>query len=308
MSTMVDVSNFQENIDWEKVKNAGISGAIIRCGWGSNFKKQDDPKFVRNVEECIAKGIPFGVYLYSYANTLEKAESEAKHVIRLCDPYKDKMTLPVFYDLEEKGLENIAIKLARKFCSVLSENGYKVGIYSSTYWWSHYLKGLDEYPKWVANWGSNNGKPNTKPSNSGMILWQYTSKGNVSGISGSVDMNEYFGSVDIQPVGPSKPSEKKSNEEIAKEVIDGKWGNGLDRKSRLTSAGYDYSVIQAIVNKLVNGNNGKNESKPIYYTVRSGDTLSEIAKRYGTSVAQLAIWNKIKNVNLIYKGQKLRVK
>lgn len=97
---------------------------------------------------------------------------------------------------------------------------------------------------------------------------------------------------------------KKSNDEIANEVIAGKWGNGNTRKSKLQAAGYDYNTIQNLVNEKL----GVTSSSKQYYTIQSGDTLSEIAARYGTSVSQLQSWNGIKNANLIYAGQTIRVK
>ena len=93
-----------------------------------------------------------------------------------------------------------------------------------------------------------------------------------------------------------------TNDQIANEVIAGMWGNGDDRKQRLTSAGYNYTVIQAIVNKLMGAN------KAVYYTVRSGDTLSGIASKYDTTYQHLAQINGIANPNKIYAGQKIRVK
>lgn len=107
----------------------------------------------------------------------------------------------------------------------------------------------------------------------------------------------------------------KSNEDIAREVLNGKWGNGEDRKKRLAEAGYDYATIQTLVNKLANG--GKSTatatiSRPtaVYYKVKNGDSLSVIAKRYGTTVTKIAALNKslIKNVNVIRAGWKIRVK
>lgn len=91
---------------------------------------------------------------------------------------------------------------------------------------------------------------------------------------------------------------KKSNEEIATEVINGMWGNGEERKTKLTQAGYDYNAVQSIVNS---------KYEKIIYEVKSGDTLSEIAKKYGTTVDNLVKKNGIKNPNLIYVGQRLEV-
>ena len=95
-------------------------------------------------------------------------------------------------------------------------------------------------------------------------------------------------------------------DELAKAVIDGKWGNGTDRKSRLTAAGYDYASVQAKVNELLK----KPASAAVWYTVKSGDTLSAIARKYGTTVAAIQKLNPtlIKNVNLIITGWKIRVK
>lgn len=100
-------------------------------------------------------------------------------------------------------------------------------------------------------------------------------------------------------------SSKKSVSAIADEVIAGKWGNGNDRKNKLQAAGYDYNAVQAEVNKKLGSGSG---SSAQYYTIRSGDTLSEIAQKYGTTVKQLQNWNGIKNANVIYAGQKIRVK
>lgn len=102
---------------------------------------------------------------------------------------------------------------------------------------------------------------------------------------------------------PSNPT--KSIDELAKEVLAGKWGSGNARKNALTSAGYNYSAVQARVNELVKGSS---ESKAEYYTVKSGDTLSGIAKKYGTTYQKLAQMNGIKNPNIIHAGQKIRIR
>lgn len=95
----------------------------------------------------------------------------------------------------------------------------------------------------------------------------------------------------------------KSIDVIVKEVIEGKWGNGTDRKNKLTKAGYNYSPVQNKVNELLNSKN-----KPVYYTVKKGDTLSAIAKKYNTTVDYLVKLNNIKNKNIININQKLKIK
>lgn len=303
---VIDVSNFQGNIDWDKAK-ASITGAIIRCGWGQDMTSQDDPKFKRNVEECIRLGIPFGVYLYSYAKNTTAAASEARHCIRLLGPYKDRMTFPVFYDCEQSGTEGIVSQTAKVFVDAMRAAGYHVGIYSTPNWFKNYIRPAADVPKWVAYWSSN------KPNVDGMVAWQYTSKGSVPGIKGNVDCSKDFG---LASAGagtvptPAPAPAKKSNEEMAAEVWAGKWGTGAERKRRLMQAGYDWEAIQALVNKGV----GKPaEDKPKqdaaqYYVIQWGDTLSGIAKRFKTTQKQLIAWNGIKDKNKIKAGDRIRVK
>lgn len=200
---VIDVSHHQEEIDWKKVKEAGIEGAIIRCGFGTNKKKNDDIYFLKNVKGCIGNNIPFGVYLYSYAESVEMAESEARHVIRLVEPYKDKLAFPIFYDLEHEDKEkNInlgkyAVENGKKFIEIMENNGYEVGIYSSHSWFNTYIKdNFNNYPLWVARYGENDdGNKHIKPMvpNNGKIdIWQYTEKGQVDGIKGYVDINACY--------------------------------------------------------------------------------------------------------------------
>ena len=101
---VIDVSHHQGAIDWEQVKNAGIAGVIIRCGYGMDQASQDDREWKRNADACARLGIPFGAYLYSYADSIEKAASEAQHALRLLAGYR--LSYPVYYDIEKAGTEN----------------------------------------------------------------------------------------------------------------------------------------------------------------------------------------------------------
>ena len=102
-------------------------------------------------------------------------------------------------------------------------------------------------------------------------------------------------------VGKPAETAKKTVAQLAQEVIDGKWGNGADRKKKLEASGYDYAAVQAEVNKML-------ASKPVYYVIKRGDTLTKIAKMYGTTVDAIAKLNGISNVNRIVAGHKIRVK
>ena len=197
---VIDVSYHNGTINWDSVKAAGIDGAIIRCGYGSDMASQDDKQWKRNADECTRLGIPFGVYLYSYAKTDAQAKSEAEHVLRLIKGYK--LSYPVYYDLEEHGTESGAVGRARIFCEAIEAAGYWVGVYANKNWWDNYLTGLTEYTRWVARYNSTLGMDNVD-------MWQYTSDGSVPGISGRVDMNHCYLDFPKEITGSSSGSDSK---------------------------------------------------------------------------------------------------
>ena len=296
---IIDVSTHQGIIDWEKVKPQ-IDGAILRCGYGMDMEKQDDEQFKRNADECTRLGIPFGVYIYSYADSIEKAKSEAAHVLRLIKGYK--LSYPVYLDLEENGTQSGAIERAKVFGDIIEKAGYWCGVYANLNWWNNYLKGLERFTKWVAQY---NRECNYKGAS--LDMWQYSSKGKINGIKGNVDMNECYRDFPAEILGKkADPAPvKKTIAEWVDEVLAGKYGNGSDRKKNIIAAGGDYDAIQDAVNKKL-----EEEKKPKaqYYTVKSVDTLARIASQHGTTYTAIAKLNGIKNPNLIYAGQKLRVK
>lgn len=182
---LIDVSEHQGVINWERVKPQ-IDGAILRCGYGSDYADQDDEQFKRNADECTRLGIPFGVYLYSYAKSTRQAQSEADHVLRLIKGYK--LSYPVYLDLEEGNTAEGAVERAIVFGDIIEKAGYWCGIYANLYWWEVILKkGLERFTKWVAQY-------NVKCEYDGanLDIWQFTSKGKVDGIDGGVDMNECY--------------------------------------------------------------------------------------------------------------------
>lgn len=184
----IDVSYHNGTIDWKRVKQSEVEYAIIRCGYGTNDKSQDDKKWEENVKGCTDNNIPYGVYLYSYADTVEKASSEADHAIRLLQG--KKLKYPVYYDLEEDKLRDKISKktiadIAQTFCDKLSAKGYTVGIYANKDWFTNYLTDsrFNNWTKWVAQY-------NTVCNYQGKYdMWQCSSTGRVPGISGNVDLN-----------------------------------------------------------------------------------------------------------------------
>ena len=298
----IDVSYHQGIIDWGKVKNAGIEFAIIRIGYGM-YDYQKDKQFENNYSKAKANGIPVGVYHYSYAKTVEEAEKEAALVLKWLN--NRDLDLPVYFDIEDKSQQNLGKdtlnNMCKAFCNAIEAGGYWAGIYSNKYWATSLIDGPTlgkRYTYWVAQY-------NSKCTYAGpYAMWQYSSSGSVNGISGRVDMNYLYAELGGKKDGSttSSNSSKKSNETIANEVIQGKWGNGNARKTALTNAGYDYNAVQAIVNQKLGA------SKTVTYTVKSGDTLSAIAKNYGTTYQKIAKDNGIADPNKIYPGQKLVIK
>ena len=199
----IDVSEHNGLIDWGKVKNTDVNYAIIRCGYGDNLAYQDDKQWSNNVSECERLGIPYGVYIYSYASSVEQAKSEAEHVLRLIAGHS--LSYPIYLDLEEESIrskvstEKIA-QIAKTFCDVIQSAGYPVGIYANYNWFTNYLINpqFEQYSKWVAQY-------NYQCDYQGLYtMWQCTSSGSIDGINGRVDINLDFGTSGI-----SSTSEKK---------------------------------------------------------------------------------------------------
>lgn len=255
----VDVSEWQGQIDWDAVKKDEIDFAILRCGYGMDLEEQDDSWFKRNALECERVGMPYGVYLYSYADTVEKAASEAEHVLRLIKGRK--LEYPIYYDLEDanttgKCSKDLILQMSKKFVGILEDAGYWVGIYANLYWNEAYLTDswYDTKARWVAQYNSE------CQYNKDYGIWQYSSSGIVNGISGCVDMNISY---------------------------------------------FDYPVLIREAGK--NGLTFAPIQTETVYTVKSGDTLSDIATKYGITYQQLASYNGISDPNVIYIGQEILI-
>ena len=191
----VDVSVWNQSVDWKKAKKAGVQFAILRCGYGSDYTFQDDKYFKENVDGCKAAGIPYGIYLYSYAENTNMAASEANHALRVMREAGAKPSLPVFYDLEEHFMvdeDHIGIigDIAYTFCKRIEKAGYRAGVYAGLYWWRDNLtdKRFSKFERWVAQWNTYCGYEGD------YLMWQCSSDGSVPGIGESggesrVDMN-----------------------------------------------------------------------------------------------------------------------
>lgn len=185
----IDVSEFQSDIDWYKVKNSGKADfAIIRAGYGKEYD-QKDYRFDQNARSAQAAGMDFGIYWYSYAMDVESARLEAEVCMSMLDGYS--FTYPVFFDIEERsqrdGLTPYQFsQIVDTFCSTLEENGYTAGIYSfgSMLETKLYDNIIEKYAIWVAEYDSA-----VKVYKGDYDIWQYSSSGLVDGISTIVDLN-----------------------------------------------------------------------------------------------------------------------
>lgn len=197
---VIDVSQWQYDIDWAKAKADGVEGAIIRLGYG--WGNYADAKAQRNINECKRLGIPFGIYWYSYAYDANCARAEGNDVaakLRQMGVSPNDLKYPVYYDLEKwtwaghtpPTNPNVYSGMADAWYGALQSAGYKnLGVYSYTSYLQGPLNNSSIYAKtrWVAQYGAQMGYNAFGTNDRG---WQYTSSGHINGISGSVDMNAF---------------------------------------------------------------------------------------------------------------------
>ncbi len=198
---VIDVSTHNGDIDFRRVKAAGIDNVIIRCGftgYGRSHTLNKDARFEENYRKAKEAGLNVGAYYYAVALTEADADREAAFVLSLL---KDKQfELPIYYDVEDvhdtsaagvlpqnmQGLSKAQLTaIVNRFCETVEKAGYFVGIYSGKYWFRDELdmSVLNRYTVWLAHW-------TTQTDYTGpYALWQYTDSGRVDGISGNVDMN-----------------------------------------------------------------------------------------------------------------------
>lgn len=197
----IDVSKWNQEIDWEAVKNAGIEFAIIRCGYrgASTGALVIDPRYKENIEGAISAGIPVGVYFFTQALDEVEAVEEASMVIRLIEDYD--VDYPVFLDSESAGGRGRAdgldseerTKAHRAFLQTIEAAGYETGVYASRNWLNDRIDmtRLSDYRIWLAEYAD-------APTYDEYYyhMWQYTSKGTVDGISTNVDLNLCYMNID----------------------------------------------------------------------------------------------------------------
>lgn len=196
----IDVSKWNEEIDWESVKDAGIEFAIIRCGYrgASTGALVIDPRYEENIRGAIEAGIPVGVYFFTQALDEVEAVEEASMVIRLIEDYD--VDYPVFLDSESAGGRGRAddldseerTRVHKAFLQTIEAAGYETGVYASRNWLNERLDmtRLSDYRVWLAEYAD------VPTYDQYYHMWQYTSKGTVEGISTNVDLNLCYMNID----------------------------------------------------------------------------------------------------------------
>lgn len=291
MKNGIDVSQWQGDINFAQVKAAGYDFVIIRAGFG-RYISQKDPYFEQNYARAKAAGLNVGVYWYSYAVNVAQAQEEAKVCLEAIKGKQFEM--PIYFDLEERDAfargKTVCSDMVKAFCNTLEKAGYFAGLYISRSPLQTFI--TDEVAKRYALWIA---EYNSRLNYSGDYgMWQYSSSGRVSGIIGNVDMNHCY--IDypkmIKEGGFNGFTANKNKDSDFKKEDSSKNSGGTSNKTDSKNSGSTSS-------------NKSNKKKRITYTVKSGDTLSAIAAKYGTTYQKIAADNKIANPNLIYPGQKL---
>lgn len=299
----IDISSWQEGLDLAKVP---CDFAIIKATQGVGYVSGAcDP----HVQQAIALGKPFGFYHYVDGSG---ATAEADFFIDNCANYFGVGLPCIDWESMQNGAWGNTGYLRQLVQRVIDRTGVKPLIYASegSFPWD-VAQALD-CGAWVAQYADDaeTGYQDA-PWNEGAYacaIRQYSSHGRLAGYSGNLDLDKAYMDADgwakyVKASGAPAPAPaRKSDEQLADEVIAGQWGNGDDRRNRLAQAGYDPDAVQAIVNSRLGA-----PSRGQTYTVQSGDTLSGIAAKFGTSWQRLASDNGIPDPNVIYPGQVLAV-
>lgn len=315
----IDISTWQKGYPYDKANSEGVKFAILRAG----YSQTKDNQFETHYANAKRLGWGVGAYWYSYATTVAAAQAEARAFLKVLAG--KQFDYPVYLDMEDGSISNNTSKatrdaMVRAFGEIIEGAGYYFGVYTNKYWYNSVISGSElnkKYDWWIAQWST------AEPSGVNYGLWQFGGETNyirgnkVAGVTTdqnyavkdypsiikSLGLNGYPKSGGGSTPTPSNPLDAYTDEQLAAKVWNGDFGNGDARKNALGSR---YAAVQALVDKGVGKPGGSSSAQ--YYTVVSGDNLTRIANRYGTTVNQLVAWNGIKNPNLIYPGQKLRVK
>lgn len=312
----IDVSAWQGEINFEEVKNSGIDIVYIKSSEGFSFV---DPYFEQNYSNAKNAGLKVGFYHYVTARTVEEAISQAKFFVSTVagkvPDCKLAMDFESFGNLSVDSINQIALTFMQ---NVQSLSGKEVIIYSDEYNASNTFYSLANYPLWVAQYEVS--QPTVSNNWNTWAGWQYTDKGEVSGISTYVDRNKFTEDVflDSKEEIPNVPNDGSDNTSEQYTTIIIQYGDTLSELAlkynttvselvKLNNISNPNLIYAGSTLKIPTNSSSSTGSCTSTYVVQSGDTLSQIALNYGTTVTQIAYANNIRNVNLIYTGQTLYI-
>ena len=266
----IDVSEFQGNIDWDKVKADGIEFAILKLGniydYDANYK---DSKFDTNYKNARANGIKIGAYIYNYCNTIDTLKKGLEWAIKKLEG--KELDLPFYLDMEDKDIQGetkeTLTNQCNEFAKYVESKGYQAGVYANVNCLKNELN-LNDLKKKISVWVAQYYKECQYTGK--YDIWQYASDGSVSGINDNCDMNYLYNTEIIEESSSTDTSEKKSIDELAQEVIDGKWGINEARKDALEKAGYDYDEVQNRVNEILKEKENKKSVTEVAKDVING--------------------------------------
>ena len=291
----VDISVYQANIDWKKIADKGeVKYVIIRCGWGENITKYDDRLFETNAIGCEKYGIPYGVYLYSYAYSPGEIASEVAHTLRLLQNRHPAM--PVYIDLEENRQyalgDKVLSAMALDFCTQIENQGYEAGVYSSTSWYNNVLVTFAQNPEfshWVAHWQV------SKCTYKGTInMWQFSVWGDgnpygVEGIPTAIDVDYWYGDT---PTGTKyiTPTDDDPDKQSMHRVYNPNSGehfytSNIKEGNGLIDMGWRYEGVSWIA--------PKKSKTPVYrlYNPKTGEHHYTRSKKEVNTLLDLKVWN-----------------
>lgn len=319
---IIDISHHQkpDRINYDVLANQ-LDWAIVRTQYGS---KVIDKYYEIHHKELQKRGVPTAAYAWVRGVSENDMRVEARDFYN-----RTKELNPTFWflDVEERSMENMREGIKAYVDELRKLGAKKVGVYIAHHLYESFNLDLDDFDAiWIPRYGKDNGKPDKKPDYS-CDLWQYTQKGRLNGYSGNLDLNKILSD---KPLSFFTEHEKIEVEDVKTyqvvKTLDG-YKTAYDAKNRKNKAGtvkagtyYVFNESQGMINvtskqgvpgSWINpADNQKSNIKTFsetIYTVKEGDTLSEIAVKFGTTVKAIQELNGIKNPNLIYVGQKIKI-
>ncbi len=318
MANGIDVSKWQGTINWKKVKDEGTEFAIIREGWGKKSPSQVDKQFRANYEGAKNVGIAVGCYHYSYADSISDARLEAEFCLENIKGMQ--FEYPICFDIEDKEQLKLNTRqrteIVKAFCEEIEKAGYYAMVYCNLNWLNNYLyrDEIVRYDLWLAQW--NKDEPSVPCG-----IWQKSETGRISGINGNVDIDisyrDYPAIMKERGLNGFKSANNTQYEAPKREnnmIYMVKRGDTLSKIA--SKYNVDINIIAKLngikdINKIYEGqvlSIPPSNNQAVYYTVKNGDTVTYIAKRNGVMVQDIVKLNGLENPNLIYVGQKLRIK